>query len=209
LKVEGVVIVAMKKKNRQQSNAAMAAGNDILAASFDDLGVDVLANILAFLKLEVIMHLRRVSKKFSEAAKMAIVPPTNFTINSAKKYNAMLVMTTELPNLQQITLCGFTEGLFGGGGGQRHKYSDGEDPNEEEVATTSHYTTHDIGIISNFSKLRKLAIADSASLNGRYPVIFNFPLLQKLSIHYSKVSNLGSGNVSWTTHAQRTRLLEK
>ena len=45
-------------------------------------------------------------------------------------------------------------------------------------------TTHDIGIISNFSTLRILRVEDSvcAPLNGRYPFLFNFPCLQKLTI---------------------------
>ena len=70
--------------------------------------------------------------------------------------------------------------------------SDGEDPDEEHVARTADYTTHDIEIISNFSKLRVLEIGYrkmlilelyTAPLNGRYPVFFNsFPLLQRLSI---------------------------
>jgi hypothetical protein len=44
-----------------------------------------------------------------------------------------------------------------------NKYIDGEDPDEERIAMTSNYTTHDIGIISNFSKLRRLEI-DTAEL---------------------------------------------
>ena len=165
--------------NRQQSSnaATMAAGNDILAASFDDLGVDVLANVLAFLTVEEIMRSRRVNKKSREAAKMAIVPPAAFWVDSDDKYNAMVAMTDALPNLQQIGIRYYSED------GGRRKYSDGEDPDEEEAAETADYTSHDIEIISNFSKLRILEIVH-AGLNGRYPFLFNsFPLLQKLSIH--------------------------
>ena len=105
---------------------------------------------------------------------MTIVPPTNFLVDSAEKYNAMNVMTRALPNLQQITLYVL---------GRGHKWSDGEDPDEEWAAQTAHHTPHDIGIISNFGKLRTLEIDHNAYLNGRYPVLFNsFPLLQKLSI---------------------------
>ena len=90
----------------------------------------------------------------------------------------MRVMTRAMPNLQQITI---------GHLGDRHKYSDGEDPDEEVAAETANWTAHEIGIISNFSKLRILEI-DSGfceGLNGRYPALFNsFPLLQKLSIKY-------------------------
>ena len=175
------------KKNRQQSNATMTAANEFLA-SFDDIGVDVLPNILGFLPTEDIIR-ARVSKKIREAATKTIVPLVDFCVNSVSNYNTMRVMTTVLPNLQQITI-----GKLGLG----HKYSDGEDPYERDAPIffdftmdpdefiadrTARYTTHDIGIISNFRKLRILSIDESAPLNGRYPVFFNFPLLQKLSIH--------------------------
>jgi hypothetical protein len=89
----------------------------------------------------------------------------------------MNVMTRAMPNLQQITICN----NFGWG---RHKWSDGEDPDEGLAAKTADWTTHGIEIISNFSKLRYLEI-DNAGLNGRYPFLFNsFPLLQKLSIKH-------------------------
>ena len=45
------------------------------------------------------------------------------------------------------------------------------------------HTIHDIEFLSNFRKLRSLTIS-RAPLNGRYPVLFNFPLLQKLTILY-------------------------
>jgi hypothetical protein len=70
-----------------------------------------------------------------------------------------------------------------------HKYSDGEDPDEEYASETVDHTAHDIEIISNFSKLRFLTIKDdiicSSLLNGRYPFLFNsFPLLRKLNITF-------------------------
>ena len=49
------------------------------------------------------------------------------------------------------------------------------------AAETADWTTHDIEIISNFRQLRDLEIY-RAPLNGTYPVLFNFPLLQKLRI---------------------------
>jgi hypothetical protein len=115
-----------------------------------------------------------------EAAKKTIVSPISdrydnyyFRVNCAARYNAMNVMTRALPNLQQIDL-GYL--------GHEHKYNDGEDPHEEEAARTAHRTTHDIEIISNFSKLRILDIHHTG-MNGRYPVLFNsFPLLQNLRI---------------------------
>jgi hypothetical protein len=139
--------------------------------SFDDLGTDVLANIFGCLGPMDIMR-ARLNKKMREAAKTTIVPPTEFCIDSVRKYNAMTAMTTAIPNLQQLSISGL---------GRWHKYDNGEDPDENEAARTANWTSHDIDIISRFSKLRSLEIID-AFLNGRYPVLFNFPLLQKLSI---------------------------
>ncbi len=148
-----------------------------LNATISHLG-DVLPKITEFFHVEELMCLRCVCKDWTEEIKKTNVPVSEFVVNSVGKYNVMNVMTTELPNLQQITL---------GRLGNEHKYVDGEDPNEELAANTADWTTHDIEIISNFSKLRILEIRTSAGLNGRYPVFFNsFPLLQKLSIQHCK-----------------------
>jgi hypothetical protein len=64
-------------------------------------------------------------------------------------------------------------------------YNAMRDPDEEQAAETA--TTHDIGIISNFRKLRDLKISTGKLLNGRYPIIFNFPLLQKLDLMCSRL----------------------
>jgi len=92
---------------------------------------------------------------------------TEFVVHSVRSYNAMRAMTTALPNLQQIKL------------NNRPRYVDGEDPDEHHAARTA----HDIDSISNFRKLRILKLS-CAQLNGRYPVLFTFPLLQKLTIQY-------------------------
>ncbi len=129
------------------------------------------------------MQKRRVCKKWQEAVKKTVVPAIqdSFRVGCSgglKSYNAMRVMTTSLPNLQQITMDDL------GWRNDHHKWSDGEDPDEEEAAKTANRISHDIEIISNFSKLRVLEISGEASLNGRYPVLFNsFPLLQLLCIH--------------------------
>ena len=81
---------------------------------------------------------------------MTIVPPTDFRVDCVKNYNAMRVMMTELPNLQQITIGRLEPGY--------KKYNDGEDPNERQAAETADWATHDIEIVSNFSKLRILTI---------------------------------------------------
>jgi hypothetical protein len=152
-----------------------------------NLSVDVLANIFSFLTPKDIMCKRRVCRKWREAVKKTFAPlteyPHEFRVESVEEYNAMTVMTTEMPNLQQIMI-GRVKG---------HQYSDGEDPDEafvwingeERAAATANLTTHDIRIVSSFSKLRMLGIKDS--LNGKYPFLFNsFPLLQKLTIHFCK-----------------------
>jgi hypothetical protein len=138
---------------------------------------DIMADILAWLCVEEIMAKRRVCKKWKEAARKTIVPPSAFYVNSMKKYNALNVMATEMPNLQQIRI--------GGLGSVEHKWSDGEDPDERFVAETADRVSHDIDIISNFNKLQVLDISASV-LNGRYSFLFSsFPLLQKLTIYCS------------------------
>jgi hypothetical protein len=164
----------------RRSDAVVAVGDEF-AASFDGLSVDVLANILGFLQLKDIMCKRRLNKKTLEAVKKTIVPPTDFRVSGMNEYNAMVVMTRAMPNLQQIKLTVFGYKLTLTTLGNRHKYNDGEDPDERQASQTADWTSHDIEIISNFSKLRILEI--DAFMNGRYPFLFNsFPLLQKLSI---------------------------
>ncbi len=136
---------------------------------------DIMANILGWLRVKEVMRSRRVCKKWNEAARKTIVPLCNFCVNRGQIYNAMNVMTRAMPNLQQITICAL---------GHHLKYADGEDADEEQAAITVNWTSHDIEIISNFSKLRVLEIAYNAALNGRYPALFSFPLLQTLSIKY-------------------------
>ncbi len=153
---------------------AMAAVGDEFVVSFGHLEVGVLANIYAFLSLENITCLRGINKKSMEAVKMTTPPPTDFSVGSMNEYNAMRVMARAMPNLQQIAL-----GRLGYG----HRYNGGEDPDETEDRTSFwDRTSHDIGMISNFSKLKILSII-GGGLNGRYPFLFNFPLLQKLNFN--------------------------
>ena len=168
-----------KKKQRLQGHhrctydEAAADNNSDFQASIESLSGDVLANVYGFLLPVDIMN-ARLNRKMREAAREAIIPPTyELVLDSARKCNAMNVLATSLPNLQKITL-----GDLGG----ENKYVDGDDPDEEceLAARTVGYTTHDIGIISNFTKLRELEMF--AELNGRYPCFFNFPHLQKLNI---------------------------
>ncbi len=159
-----------------QRNDVIITDNDFVEASFDDL-TDVLPNIFGFLPLKDIMRSRCIDKNSREAVKMTTIPLTDFRVRGMNKYNALAVMTEVMPNLQQLELRNLDEG---------HKYGDGEDPNEEEAAKIADYTTHGVGIISAFRKLRILRISlIGAELNGRYSFLFNsFPLLQKLSIKH-------------------------
>jgi hypothetical protein len=173
-------------------NDVMAADSSDFLASFDALSVDELANVLEFLPPKDIMRQRRVCRKCSEAATKTIVPLSDFHVDGMESYNTMRVMTRAMPNLQQITIS-CLEPEFNGFRLFLHKYNDGEDPNEEWAAQKwDNQRTHDIEIISNFSKLRDLTIFRSAPLNGRYPVLFNFPLLQKL-----KIASGLSGGLKW------------
>jgi hypothetical protein len=164
-------------EGHHHSNDTVAAGGNDFSPSFGALSVDLLANILGFLPVDNIMCSRRINKKSMEAAKMTTVPPTDFVVNM-KSYNAMRVMTSEMPNLQQITI---------GNLGRGRKWRDGEDPDVERAAIYAPWKTYDIEIISNFRKLRYLTIDDRicGALNGRYLFLFSsFPLLQKLSLQH-------------------------
>eukprot|EP00985_Skeletonema_marinoi_P005929 scaffold2572_cov75-Skeletonema_marinoi.AAC.17 len=142
-------------------------------ATFDDLGVDVLALILGFLGPFDIMR-SRVCKKICKVATTAIVPLTECKVDKIEKVHALRAMSTALANLQQLDIRSFGIG--------HHKYSDGEERDEEIASYYVNPTTHDIEILSSFRKLRILEI-HYAPLNGRYPFLFQFPLLQKLKIH--------------------------
>jgi hypothetical protein len=211
-------------KNKKQR--IITAGDDVslteASAGDDGLSTELLANIFGFLDgPQDIMQKRGVCKKWREAAKITIVPVTDFRVCSVEKYNAVNVMARAMPNLQQIKLCAFgredddsesdeddldidddqrlriTVKYCSPSRRYHHKWNDGEDPNEERAARTAGFSSHDIEIISNFSKLQILEIngglngrypfwdtVNCGFLNGRYPVLFSFPLLQKLSIKY-------------------------
>eukprot|EP00985_Skeletonema_marinoi_P017196 scaffold9363_cov75-Skeletonema_marinoi.AAC.3 len=161
-----------KKKQKLEDSAAVATEYDDNSSSFGRLGADALANIFGFLRPEDIM-LARLNKKMREAAKKTCVPMTRFRVDSVRKFNALVAMSTALPHLQQIQIDYL---------GREHNYRDGEDRDERRAAYYDGSTTHDIEIISRFRKLRILEI-HYAPLNGRYPFLFNFPLLQQLKIN--------------------------
>eukprot|EP00984_Skeletonema_dohrnii_P033179 scaffold28851_cov72-Skeletonema_dohrnii-CCMP3373.AAC.1 len=162
-----------------------SADND---PTINGMSNNMTATILGFLGYKDIMRSRICCRKFRDAARATIVSwaeygtgsyslssyESHFLVKSVQKHKAMVVMTTALPNLQQISLSRI---------GTKHKYCDGKDPDEEEARCTANCTTHDIQVISTFSKLRSLTMYN-APLNGKYPVLFNFPLLQILEIKY-------------------------
>jgi hypothetical protein len=166
-----------KKKQRiTVDDDRSLAETALMTAVANHLSVDELANIFGFLGgPKELMPKRRVCKKWTEAVRKTIIPAyERFEVNSVKRYNTMGVMTRAMPNLQHLTISYLDRG---------HKYSDGEDPNEEEATGTADYTTHDIEIMSNFGKLQSLDIS-CAPLNGRYPNLLNsFRFLEHLEIY--------------------------
>jgi len=139
----------------------------------EEVGADEVAIIFSFLHHRDIMR-ARVCKTWRDAAKKTLVPYTDFRVHSVRSYNAMRIMATALPNLQQLSISNLR---------RRHIYSNGDDPDEEIAADTANYTTHDINIISSFRKLCVLEI-DTIFLNGRYPALLDFPLLRHLHINF-------------------------
>ena len=101
--------------------------------SAEEVSSDEVAIIFSFLSPYDIMH-ARVCTTWREAAKKTIVPLTTFAVNSVRSYTAMRAMSTALPNLQQLSICGL---------GRGHKWSDGEDPDEYWAADTADWPTHD------------------------------------------------------------------
>src|SRR5210317_937648 len=131
-----------------------------------DVLEDMLPIILSYLKLKEIMCTRRVNKTWTEAvSKTAVSPEEIFVVDSVKTYNALSVMSTVLPNLQSIGIKNLDR--F-----SHRKYSDGEDPEEHQAAHTANWRTHDIELLANFRKLRRLEV-DYPAMNGRYPFLFN------------------------------------
>jgi len=188
-------VAADRIAEQPHSNADDGIIEDLLDNSADNdptihgMSNSLTATILGFLGYKDIMRSRICCKKFRDAARSTIVPwadgksydslvkETRFCVNGVQKHKAMVAMSTALPNLHQIKL--YYD--FGHG----HKYRDGKDPDEKKAASTADWTTHDIQLISKFTKLRRLEII-RLSLNGRYPVLFNFPLLERLDIYYCR-----------------------
>ena len=172
-KVAKIQIVSMPPPKTLMGSSANVASNvqHETGVHYND---DSMAMVLGYLCLEEIMKVRSVCKQWRQSATMTIVPNTNFDVDSVDKYKAMTVMAEWLPNLQQITLQSLGNG---------HKYGNGVDPIQDKdmLAENTNHVIHNIGIVSNFKRLRILEVL-GAQLNGRYLVLFDFSLLQKLVI---------------------------
>eukprot|EP00984_Skeletonema_dohrnii_P002900 scaffold983_cov96-Skeletonema_dohrnii-CCMP3373.AAC.7 len=161
--------------------------DDDLTATINQLTGNVLTTIFGFLPLTLkdILRLRCVCSDWKEAAKGTFFP-SEFHVDSVHKFRAMETLS---PNLQHLSIFGLpdvrTRRSRGGRNGEgSHIYILGDNPYESYAAAFADSTVHDVGIISNFQHLRSLAVIE-APLNGEYPVLFNFPLLEKLTINDS------------------------
>jgi hypothetical protein len=125
---------------------------------------------------------RCVSKKSADAVKKTSEPIVAssyryFGVNSVLYYNALAVMADAMPGLQQVRLESSKYGE------EDFKFNDGEEP--EEIARTAEYTALNIVDVlspANFPNLHALYIDSDAPLNGKYPSLFNFSNLEKLTI---------------------------
>eukprot|EP00985_Skeletonema_marinoi_P004290 scaffold1879_cov97-Skeletonema_marinoi.AAC.5 len=116
-----------------------------------DLSTDEVAIIFVFGFLSPYDIMRaRVCTSWRDAAKKTIVPLTPCLVSAG----LARAMSTALPNLQQLSICG------------GHKYSDGQDAIEATAAITADDTIHGIGMLSKFTKLRVLEIGDANYLTG-------------------------------------------
>jgi len=140
----------------------------------------VVEHIFGYLPPEDIMRSRRVCKRWKDAAKKTIVPmPHNrFIVNSSMQYSAMMAISTAMPNLAQICLCNLGYDII---------YSHGEEPDETQAANAASLFTV-AAFPETMSRFRMLRALDFSRvpLNGRYPFLFDFPLLESLLIHDCK-----------------------
>jgi len=201
----------LERRVRRRLTGKVNEANPSVASSYHattaQLTGNVLETIFGFLPVKDILRLRRVCSDWKETTKQAFFP-SEFQVTNVYDFWTLETMTAALPNLQHLTILGLPEReeRFGGRG---QIYADGDHPHEGLVDETADCTTHDIGIITNFQHLRSLAIIE-APLNGRYPAIFNFPLLEKLTINdsFDDVAGYHSWNLAWLEGLPMLRELE-
>ena len=151
---------------------------DVTTAA-SQLSANVLPIVFSFLPFRDVMRSRCVRSDWKEAAKGTFVR-CGYAVQTVHDFTAMEMVA--IPHLQHLSLFGLETDTLMLTSRDRHRYIHGDNPNESFAAETAHFTTHDINIISKFQNLRSLGIME-APLNGEYPVLFNFPLLQKLTIY--------------------------
>lgn len=175
----------VRRKLASSLNDANLAVADDSTTAANQLSGNVLAIIFGFLPLKDVMRSRRVCSDWKEAAKGTVIT-SEFEVRTVQNFRSMELIA--IPNLQHLSLYELTEDVSmlpmwsrrGKKGGDR--YVAGDNPDESLAGTANWATTHhDIGIISNFQNLLSLSIIGSP-LNGEYPVLFSFPLLQRLTI---------------------------
>jgi hypothetical protein len=179
-------IAPSSKRFKSTTSAEAAATSVVHVPSYytptstcylDTLDVDLVAHIQAYLTIEELMRSRIACKKFRVASSLAVLPPpSGLIVDSTRKYYGLVAMRDALPNLQQVSLRG-----FGGRGQKKFRFSHGMEADNWHATVSSNYTTHDISILSNFTKLQNLTLTESP-MNGRYPFLFNFQHLQKLRL---------------------------
>lgn len=125
--------------------------------------VDEIAIILCFLPPKEIMR-ARICTVWRDAAKKALVPMTPFVVDSVRSYNAVRAMSTALPNLQELSL----HTIFAG----------------DEKEPPAAITTDIIGILSNFTKLRKLTIRRRSRMTSFSDVRRNYVHVQSITISF-------------------------
>ena len=159
---------------------------DVGTAEGEGISTDEFAIIFSFLSRQDIMR-ARVCRAWRQAAKEAIVPMSQFVVdsNSLQSYNTMRAMSTALPSSMQWIKLTF----------EPFHPSDSDSDSDFDEAPADYdepvnYLVDAITILPNFTKLRSLEIKScswswssySCPLSGRYPVLSNFSLLQKLKI---------------------------
>lgn len=167
----------------------------------DMFGTDelALATIFSFLDLnDIIKCCRGVCTKWKSAASKTFISPTYTKeyfklvvepkINTARDCDRLIWLAHTFPNLQGIQL------------GVDHKKRDfiwREGIGGEDIeADTRYYNkpmqtypTYDVSLISTFRNLRVLELKTDGLMRGRYPCLFDFPMLETFKIEqvYSKV----------------------
>eukprot|EP00984_Skeletonema_dohrnii_P002901 scaffold983_cov96-Skeletonema_dohrnii-CCMP3373.AAC.8 len=196
-----------RRVRRRLAGEVNEANPSVANTTTAQLTGNVLETIFGFLPVKDILRLRRVCSEWKETAKQACIS-SEFKVTNVYEFWTLETMMTALPNLQHLSILGLPERgeRFDGGG---YVYMNGDNPHEGLADETDNYSTLDIGIITNFQHLRSLAIIE-APLNGQYPNLFNFPLLEKLTINdsFDDVAGYHNWNLAWLEGLPMLRELE-